>query len=122
LGKEWSPLAWLSKDLFMDVMEHRGLVRFWLEWDWIGDVSNFAYPKRESVSDFFSKWGSFRFGGVRGFICDIGGVSGVMGWPNSNTNSFLVACRDLKFGISDKGVEGVVPPDEEPRVIDEFEG
>jgi hypothetical protein len=34
----------------------------------------------------------------------------------------LIACRDLKFRVSDEGVEGFVPPDEEPRVVDEFEG
>jgi hypothetical protein len=30
--------------------------------------------------------------------------------------------RDFKFGVGNKGVEGFVPPDEEPGVIDEFEG
>jgi hypothetical protein len=47
---------------------------------------------------------------------------GVVGWPNTNTNSFLVAHRDFKFGICDKGVKGFIPMDEEPRVVDEFEG
>jgi hypothetical protein len=49
-------------------------------------------------------------------------MSGVVGWPNMNTNSFLVSGRDFKFGVCDKGVKTLVPPDEEPRVIDEFEG
>jgi hypothetical protein len=108
--------------LFVNVTERRGLVRFWLEQDWIGNVSNLAYSKREGVGNFFSKWGGSGFGGVYWFICDVGGMLGVVGWPNANTNSFLVAHRDLKFGVSDKGIEGVIPPDEEPRVIDEFEG
>jgi hypothetical protein len=34
----------------------------------------------------------------------------------------LISYGDLKFGVSDKGVKGVVPPDEEPGVVDEFEG
>jgi hypothetical protein len=56
------------------------------------------------------------------FISNIRGMLGVMGWPNMNTNSFLIAHRDLKLRISDKGVEGVIPPDEEPGVVDEFKG
>jgi hypothetical protein len=122
LGEEQSPLAWLSKDLFVNAMEHRGLARFWLEWGWIGDVSNLAYSKCEGISDFFGKWGSFGFGGVYRFITDIGGMSGVMAWPNANINLFLVACGDLKFRVSDKGIKGVIPPDEEPRVVDKFKG
>jgi hypothetical protein len=85
-------------------------------------VSNVTYSKREGVGDFFGKWGGFGLGGMCWFISDVGGMSGVMGWPNSNTNSFLVAHRDLKFRVSDKGIEGVIPPDEEPGVIDEFKG
>jgi hypothetical protein len=96
--------------------------RFWLERGWIGDVSNLTYSKRESVSDFFRKWGGFRFRGVYWFICDVGGMLGVVGWPNTNTNLFLVNHGDFKFRVSNKGVEGVVPPDEEPRVIDELKG
>jgi hypothetical protein len=106
----------------MNATERRGLAGFWLEWGWIGDVSNLAYSKRKGVSDFFGKWGGFGFGGVYRFIFNVGGMSGVMGWPNSNTNSFLVAHGDLKFGICDKGIKGVVPPDEEPRVVDKFKG
>jgi hypothetical protein len=39
-----------------------------------------------------------------------------------NANSLLVGGRDLKFGVYDKGVKTLIPPDEEPRVIDEFKG
>jgi hypothetical protein len=56
------------------------------------------------------------------FVLDVGGMSGIVRWPNVNANSFLVACRDLKFGVSDKGVECVIPPDEEPGVVDKFKG
>jgi hypothetical protein len=49
-------------------------------------------------------------------------MSGVVGCPSLNTNSFLVTRGDLKFRVSDKGVKYVVPPDEEPGVIDEFKG
>jgi hypothetical protein len=56
------------------------------------------------------------------FVLDVRWMSGVVGWPNSNTNSFLVSRRDFKLRISDKGVKCVVPPDEEPGVIDEFKG
>jgi hypothetical protein len=106
----------------VNAMERRGLARFWLEWGWIGDVSNLTYPKCEGVSDFFSKQGGFWFGGVYRFVSDVGGMLGVVGWPNVNTNSFLVTHGDLKFRISDKGIKGVVPPDEEPRVVDKFKG
>jgi hypothetical protein len=106
----------------VNATKRRGLMRFWLDWGWIGDMSNVTYAKREGVGDFFGKWGAFRFRGVYRFVLDIGGVSGVMGWPNSNTNSFLVAHGDLKLRVSDKGIECVIPPDEEPRVVDEFEG
>jgi hypothetical protein len=98
----------------VNTMKRRGLARFRLERGWIGDASNLAYSKCESVGDFFGKWGGSRFGGVYWFVCDIGGMSGVMGQPNTNTNSFLVGRGDLKFGVSDKGVKGVVPPDKEP--------
>jgi hypothetical protein len=49
-------------------------------------------------------------------------MSRIMGWPNVNTNMFLVSSRDLKFGVSDKGVEGFVSPDKEPGVVNEFKG
>jgi hypothetical protein len=97
------------------------LAGFRLEWSWIRNVSNFAYTKRKGVGDFFGKWGGPWFGGVCWFICDVGGMSGVVGWPNTDTNSFLVYCRDLKFRVGNKGVEGVVPLDKEPRVVDKLE-
>jgi hypothetical protein len=106
----------------VDTTERRGLVRFRLEWGWIGDMGNLAYSKHKGVGDFFSERGFFRFGGVYWLVCDIRGVSGVMGWPNSDTNSFLVSCRDLKLGVGDKGIESVVPPDKKPGVVDEFKG
>jgi hypothetical protein len=43
--KKYSPLACFSKDLFVDATERRGLMGLWLEWGWIGDVSNLAYSK-----------------------------------------------------------------------------
>jgi hypothetical protein len=49
-------------------------------------------------------------------------VSGVVGRPNANANTFLVSCGDLKFGVSDESVKGFVPADEKPRVVDEFKG
>jgi hypothetical protein len=115
-------LARFSKDLFVDAAEYRRLAQFWLEWGWIRDMSNLAYSKHEGVSNFFGKWGGFGFGGVYWCICDVGGMSGVVGWPSVNTNSLLVSCRDLKFGVSDKGVKGVVPPDKKPGVVDKFKG
>jgi hypothetical protein len=115
-------LARFSKDLFVDVAECGRLTWFWLEWGWIRDMSNLTYSKREGVGNFFSKWGSFGFGGVYWHVFDVGWMSGVVGWPNLDTNSFLVYYRDLKFGVGDKGVEGVVPPDKEPGVVDKFEG
>jgi hypothetical protein len=105
----------------VNVMKRRGLTRFWLERGRIGDVSNFAYPKREGVGGFFGKWGDFGLRGVYWFVLDIGGMLGIVGWPNTNANSFLVTCRDLKFRVSDKGVKCVVPLDEEPGVVNEFE-
>jgi hypothetical protein len=106
----------------MDVSKCRGLAGLWMEWGWIRDVSNLTYSKREGVSDFFVEQGSFQFRGVYGFIANIRGMSRVMGWPSVNTSTFLVTGRDLKFGVSDEGIEGFVPPDKEPRVVDEFEG
>jgi hypothetical protein len=85
-------------------------------------VSNLAYSKHEGVGNFFSKWGGFWLRGVYWFICDVGGMSGVVGQPNTNTNSFLVNHRDFEFGVCDEGVKGFVPPDEEPGVVDKFEG
>jgi hypothetical protein len=108
--------------LFVDATKRRGLTGFWLEQGWIGNVSNFAYTKRKCVSDFFVEWGSFRFRGVCRFVCNVGWVSGVVRWPGVNANAFLVTCRDLEFGVSDEGVESFIPTDQEPRVIDEFEG
>jgi hypothetical protein len=81
----------------MDAAERRGLVRFWMEWGWIRDVGNFAYSKREGISDFFGKWGGFWVRGVYGFVPNIRGMSGVVGWPCSNTNTFLITGGDLKF-------------------------
>jgi hypothetical protein len=49
-------------------------------------------------------------------------MSGVVYWPNANTNLFLVSGWDFKFGVCDKGVKTLVLPDEEPRVVDEFKG
>jgi hypothetical protein len=106
----------------VNVTKHRGLSRFWLEWGWIRDVHDFTYSKREGVGDLFGKWGGFGLRGVCRFVLDVGGMSGVVGWPNLNTNSFLVTCGDLKFRISDKGIEFVIPPDEEPGVVDESKG
>jgi hypothetical protein len=103
-------------------MKCRGLARFRLERGRIRDASNLTYSKREGVGDFFGKWGGSRFRGVYWFICDVRGMSGVVGRPNTNTNSFLVGRGDLKFGVSDKGIEGVVPLDKEPWVVDKFEG
>jgi hypothetical protein len=55
----------------MDVSECRGLVGFWMEWGWIGDVSNLAYSKHKGVSDFFKKWGGFWLWRVYGFIPNV---------------------------------------------------
>jgi hypothetical protein len=85
-------------------------------------VGNLTDSKHEGVSDFFSKQGGSGFGGVYRFIPNIRGMSRVMGWPNAHTNTFLIAHGDLKFRVGNKGVEGVVPPDEEPRVVDKFKG
>jgi hypothetical protein len=56
------------------------------------------------------------------FVCNVGGVSGVVGWPSANTNLLLISCGDFEFGVGNKGVKGVVPPDKKPGVINEFEG
>jgi hypothetical protein len=103
-------------------MKHRRLTRFWLKQGRIRDVSDFAYSKRKGVGSFFGKWGDFGPRGVYGFVLDIGGMSGIVGWPNTYSNLLLVTCRDLKFRVSDKGVKGVVPPDKEPGVVDKFKG
>jgi hypothetical protein len=104
----------------MDVTEHRGLAGFWLEWGWIRDVSNLAYSKCEGVSDFFGKLGSFGFRGVYRVVPNVRRMSGVMWWPDANTNTFLIARRDFKLRVGDKGIKGFVPPDKEPGVVDEF--
>jgi hypothetical protein len=106
----------------MYVAEHRRLVGFWLEWGWVGDVSNLAYSKHEGISDFFGEWSSLRFRGVYRFVPNVGGMSGVVGWPSANTDTFLIACRNLKFGVGNKGIKGFVPLDEKPGVVDEFKG
>jgi hypothetical protein len=103
-------------------MECRGLVGFRMEWGRIGDVNNLAYSKCEGVGDFFRKQGGFRCRGVYRFVSNVRGMSGVMGWPSANTDTFLIAHRDLKFGVSNKGIKGLVPPDEKPGVIDGFKG
>jgi hypothetical protein len=68
---------------------------FWLERCWVRDVCYFTYAKREGVGDFSYKWGSFGFRGVCWFGRNVGGVSGVVGWPNTNTNPLLVWCGDF---------------------------
>jgi hypothetical protein len=108
--------------LFVETSERGGLARFWLEWSWIRDVRDFAYTKRKCVSDFFREWGSSGFRGVYWFVCDVGWMAGIVCWPNANANSLLVTGRDFEFGVSYEGVESLVPTDEEPRVVDEFEG
>jgi hypothetical protein len=122
LGEERVPLAWFSKDLFVDAAKRRGLTGFWLKQCRIRDVSNFAYAKRKCVGGFFGKWDGFGFGGVYWFVCDIRWVLGVVVWPNANANSLLIPYRDFEFGVSDEGVEGLVPLDEEPGVVDKFKG
>jgi hypothetical protein len=93
-----------------------------MEWSWVWDVSDFTYSKHEGVSDFFRKWGGSRFRGVYSFIPNIGGISGIVGWPSTNTNTFLIAHRDLEFGVSNECVKGLIPPDKEPGIVDEFKG
>jgi hypothetical protein len=106
----------------MDVAERRGVTGFWLEQGWVRDVSNLAYSKCKGISDFFGEWSGFRFRGVYWFILNVGGVSGVVRWPTTNTNALLIACGDLEFRVGDEGVKSFIPPDEEPRIVDEFEG
>jgi hypothetical protein len=115
-------LAQFSKDLFVDASKRRGLVGFWVKWGWIRDMGNFAYPKCKCISDFFSEWGGFGFRGVYWFVSDVRWVSGIVGRPNVNANALLVSCRDFKFGIGYKGVEGLIPTNEEPGVVDELKG
>jgi hypothetical protein len=85
-------------------------------------VGDLAYPKREGVSNFFRKLGSFRFRGSSRLVSIVQGMPGVMGWPDTYTNTSLVTSRDLKFGVSDECIEGLILPDKEPGVVDEFEG
>jgi hypothetical protein len=108
--------------LFVDAAERRGLAGFRLKRGWIRDVGNFTYTDCECISDSFGKWGCFGFRRVYWFVCDVRWVSGVVTWPNVNTNSLLVTCGDFEFRVSYEGVEGFIPPDEEPQVVDEFEG
>jgi hypothetical protein len=49
-------------------------------------------------------------------------MSGVVWGPSANANLLLVNGRDLKFRVCDKGVKILIPPNEEPGVIDEFKG
>jgi hypothetical protein len=100
----------------------RRLVGFWAKRGWVRDMSNFAYTKRKCVSNFFRKWGDFRFGGVHWFVSNVCWVSGIVARPNVNANALLVSRGDFKFGVGDEGVKGLVPPDEEPGVVDEFKG
>jgi hypothetical protein len=106
----------------MDASKRRGLAGFWVKQGWIRDMGNFAYTKRKCVGDFFREWGGFGFRGVYWFISDVRWVSGIVVRPNANANALLVSCRDFKFGVGYKGVEGLVPMNEEPRVVDEFKG
>jgi hypothetical protein len=114
-------LARFSKDLFVDATKRRWLTGFWMERGWIGNMRDLAQAKRECVSDFFSEWGDFGCRGVCRFS-DVRWVSGIVGRPNVNANAFLVYSGDLKFGVGDEGVKGLVPPDKEPGVVDEFKG
>jgi hypothetical protein len=122
LGEKWAPLAWFSKDLFVDAAKRRRLTWFWVKQGWVRETNNFAYAKRECVSDFFGEWGSIGFRGVYGFVNNVWWVSGIVRRPDANTNAFLVSCGDFKFGVSYEGVKSVVPTDEEPRIVDEFKG
>jgi hypothetical protein len=49
-------------------------------------------------------------------------VSGIVGRPNVNANTFLVYRGDFEFGVGDKRVKVLVPPNKEPGVVDEFKG
>jgi hypothetical protein len=93
-----------------------------VKWGRIRDLGNFTYTERKCVRDFFRKWGSVRFRGMYWLVNDVRWMSGIVGRPNVNTNAFLVSCGDFKFGVGDEGVKGLVPTDEEPRVIDKFKG
>jgi hypothetical protein len=106
----------------MDAMKRGWLAGFWVKQGQIRDMSDFAYSKRERVSDFFSEWGGFRFRGVCWYVSDVRWVSGIVGRPNANTNALLVSCRDFKFGVGYEGVKGLVPPNEEPGVVDKLKG
>jgi hypothetical protein len=108
--------------LFVEVTKRGWLAWFGLEWGWIRDMGNLADSKRQGVGNFLGKRGGFGFRGVYWFVCNVGGVSGVMGWPSANTNLLLISCRDLKFGVGDEGVKGVVPPDKKPGVVDKLKG
>jgi hypothetical protein len=119
---ELQPLGAVTENVFVNAMECRGLARFGLERYWVRDVSNLTYSKHEGVSDSFVKEGSAGFRGVRRFSVDVWWVSRVVRWPNANTNTFLITSGDLKFGVGNKGIKSFIPPDEEPGVVDEFEG
>jgi hypothetical protein len=122
LGEKWATLAWFSKDLFMDAVKHRWLMWFWVKRGRVGDASNFTYTKCKCVGNSFRKWGGIGFGGVYWFVNDVWWVSGIVGRPNANTNALLVSGGDFEFGVSYKCVKGLVPADEEPRVVDKFKG
>jgi hypothetical protein len=79
----------------VETVEHGGLTWFWLKRCWVRNMRNLTYAKREGVGNFFREWGGFGFRGVYWFGCDIGGMSGIMGWPNMDTNPLLVYCRDF---------------------------
>jgi hypothetical protein len=108
--------------LFVDASKRGGLARFGVKWGWIRDMGDCAYAKRKCVGDVLSKWGGFGFRGMYWFVSDVRGVSGIVGRPNVNADALLVSCRDFKFGVSYKGVEGLVPTNEEPGVVDELKG
>jgi hypothetical protein len=57
-----------------------------------------------------------------GFVNNVWRVSGIMARPDVNANAFLVYCGDFKFRVGNEGVKGLVPPNEEPGVVDEFKG
>jgi hypothetical protein len=59
---------------------------------------------------------------VYGFILYVRGMPRVMRWPCANANMFLVTSRDLKFRVSNEGIEGLVLLDKEPGIVDEFKG
>jgi hypothetical protein len=106
----------------VDASKRGGLAGFWVKWGRIRDMGNFAYTKHKCVGDFFSEWGGSGFGGMYWFVSDVRWVSGIVERPNANANALLVSRRDFKFGVGYEGVEGLVPTNEEPRVIDELKG